>query len=44
MVAAVTEGGFIGGAKDRCIVFVTDVALDLHGLKLKVLCEKEVKF
>ena len=37
MVAAVAEGGFIGGAKDRRIVFVTHVALDLHGLKLKFL-------
>lgn len=35
MVAAVAEDGFIGGTKDGCIVFLTDVALDLHGLKLK---------
>jgi len=34
VVAAVAEDGFIGGAKDRCIVFVTHVALDLHGLKV----------
>jgi hypothetical protein len=30
VVAGVAESGFVGGAKERSLVFVTDVALDLH--------------
>lgn len=32
VVAAVTQGGFIGGAEQRSMVFATHVALDLHSL------------
>lgn len=30
VVAAIAKGRFVGGAENRSLLFVTDVALDLH--------------
>lgn len=44
VVAGVAQGGFVGSAEYRSLVFVTHVALDLHYLYLPLISDSPLSF